>query len=287
MDSKEEPELPLEPAPAINWPGVRKRAYLLLTKPKIPAWAVIVILLLKEIPGWKSRFEFWVEAVKSLGGVPSLIASVIASNYFAPIAGIIAAAYIVLVGEPKKGVQRHYWWPYVGWSVFGILFTAIVVTGIVGYVEIYIKEEVGKRDTAIQQQAAVRPLFWHLTDFERAVLGFELAQLPEEKRFEIKIRCLPDASSRTFVEDIGTVIQDKNWKVSANCLFSNIRADFVGLSIGVAKKHAGKKFEDLPEHMQTMAKILNAAKLSAPWSLDPDDSMGDEPSLIVGNPPAK
>jgi hypothetical protein len=121
-------------------------------------------LVIKEVPGWRSRYEFWVAAAKTLGGVPGMIASSIDSAYFAPIAGTMAAAYIILIGEPKKA-QRHHWWPYFGWSIFGLLLTSLVVTGIVGYVEIYVKEEVGKRDEVIQKQSAVRPVFWHLTDF--------------------------------------------------------------------------------------------------------------------------
>jgi len=287
MDISEEPELPLEPTPAINWQAVRRRAYLLVTAPKIPAWLVIALLGLKEIPDWKSRYDFWVGAAKSLGGIPGMIASVIGSGYFAPIAGITAAAYIILVGEPKKTIQRHYWWPYIGWSVFGTLVTVMVITGIVGYVEIYIKEEVGKRDDAIQKQSAVRPVFWHLTDFEKATLGFAFDQVPEDKRFDIQVRCLPDAGSRTFVEDFAKVAQDHKWKITANCLFSNVRPDLVGLYLGVAQKNGGKKIEDLPEHARTLAKIFEDAKIAAQWGLDKDDSLGDEVALIVGNPPSQ
>jgi hypothetical protein len=101
MARDEEPELPLEPTPAINWSALRKRAYLLVTAPKLPAWAVILLLVVKEVPGWRSRFEFWLAAAKSLGGLPGIIASIVASNYFAPIAGVMAAAYIVLIGEEE------------------------------------------------------------------------------------------------------------------------------------------------------------------------------------------
>jgi hypothetical protein len=58
MEDSDEPELPLEPAPAINWRALRKRAYLLVTAPKIPAWLVIILLVIKEIPDWKSRYDF-------------------------------------------------------------------------------------------------------------------------------------------------------------------------------------------------------------------------------------
>jgi hypothetical protein len=285
MDGNEEPELPLEPAPAINWRALRRRAYLLVTAPKIPAWLVIVLLILKEVPDWKSRYDFWIAAAKSLGGIPGMIASVIGSGYFTPLAAIAAAAYIVLIGEPKKGVQRHHWWPYIGWSVFGTLVTVMVVTGIIGYVEIYIKEEVGKRDEIIQKQSVARPVFWHLTDFEKTSLGFALDQVPDEKRFQIQIRCLPDAGSRTFVEDFAKVLIDHKWKISANCLFSDVRPDLVGMYLGVAKKYSNKDIQDLPEHARVLAKIFDVAKLNVQWGLDKDDSLGDEAVIIVGNPP--
>jgi hypothetical protein len=285
MDSESEPELPLEPTPAINWPAIRKRAYVLVTAPKLPAWAVIALLVLQQIPDWKSRYDFWLAAAKSLGGAPAMIASTIGSPYFGLIAGVTAAAYIVLVGEPKKSTQRHHWWPYIGWSIFGILLTVVVVTGIVGYVEIYIKQEVGVRDEAIQKQSAVRPVFWHLTDFEKIALGSALDAVPEDKRWQIQIRCLPDAGSRTYVEDLAKVLIDHKWKIAANCLFSNVRPDLVGLYIVAAKKFGGKNFQDLPGHIQTMAKIFNDAKIPGEWSTDFDDSLGDDPALVVGNAP--
>jgi hypothetical protein len=236
MDSESEPELPLEPIPAVNWPAVRKRAYVLVTKPKLPAWAVIALLVLQQIPDWKSRYDFWLAAAKSLGGAPAMIASIIGSPYFGLIAGVMAGAYIVLIGEPKTKTQRHHWWPYIGWSIFGILLTVMVVAGIVGYVEIYIKQEVGSRDEAIQRQSAARPVFWHLTDFEKTSLGYALDQVPEDKRFPVQIRCLPDAGSRTHVKDLAKVFIDHQWKITANCLFSNVRPDLVGLYLVVAKK---------------------------------------------------
>jgi hypothetical protein len=285
MDSIEEPELPLEPTPAINWRALRRRGYLLVTKPKIPAWLVIILLVVREIPDWKSRYDFWLTAAKSLGGVPGMIASVIASGYFAPSVGLVAAAYILLVGEPKT-VQRHHWWPYIGWSIFGLMLTVMVVTGIVGYVEIYIKEEVSKRDDAIQKQSAVRPTFWHLTDLQKTSLAFALEHIPENELFPIQMKCLPDAGSRTYVEELAQIFIDHQWKVTANCMFSNVRPDLTGLYIGIAKKHGGKPMKELPEHLQIIGKLFDDAKLPGQWALDNDDSLGDEPTIVVGNAPA-
>jgi hypothetical protein len=128
-------------------------------------------------------------------------------------------------------------------------------------------------------------VFWHLTDFEKTSLGFALDQVAEENRFELQIRCLPDAGSRTFVEDFAKVATDHKWKISANCLFSNVRPDLVGLYIGVAKKHANKNVQELPEQARMLAKIFDIAKLNARWGLDKDDSLGDEAVITVGNPP--
>jgi hypothetical protein len=244
---------------------------------------VILLLVFKEIPDWKSRYDFWLSAAKSLGGIPGTVASIVASAYFAPIVGFVAAAYIILVGEPKKGVQRHHWWPYLGWSVFGLLLTIIVATGIVGYVEIYIKQQVSERDHEIQRHSAVRPVFWHLTDFEKISLGYALDHVPEDKRFAVQVRCLPDAGSRTYVEDLAKVFLDHQWKITANCLFSNVRPDLVGLFIGIAKKYANKPFNELPEHPQILAKVLEEAKVQGQWGIDNDDALGDEAILIVGN----
>jgi hypothetical protein len=286
MDNSGEPELPLEPTPAINWVAIRKRACVLVTAPKIPAWAAIALLVIREIPDWKSRYDFWLAAAKSLGGLPAMIAALISSPFFGPTVGLFAAAYIVLIGEPKNNTQRHHWWPYLGWTVFGLLATAIIVTGITGYVEIYIKEEVGKRDVALQNQASVHPILWHMTDEQRTKLGAALDEIPKDKRFPILIRCMSDSGSRTFAEYFAKIVSDHDWKFSGNCLFSDVRPDLIGVVLGVAKKHAGKPFADLPEHIQMAGKLLQDANINGQWGLDRDDNLADEPAFIFGNPPS-
>jgi hypothetical protein len=175
---------------------------------------------------------------------------------------------------------------HVGWSAFGLLLTSIIVTGIIGYVEIYIKEEVSSRDQAIQKQYSVHPIFWHMTDFQKTNLGVALDQVPEDKRFQIQIRCLPDSGSRTFAEDFAKVVTDHNWKIVGNCLFNDIRPDLVGLYLGIAKKYAGKELSDMPEHIQALAKLLEEAKINGQWGLDKDDGLADEGVIIIGNPPS-
>ena len=42
-------------------------------------------------------------------------------------------AYLIFVGQPEKGVQRHPFWPYLTWSIFGLCFAATIVVASVGY----------------------------------------------------------------------------------------------------------------------------------------------------------
>jgi hypothetical protein len=166
-----------------------------------------------------------------------MIASAIESPWFC--FGLVATGvgYLVFVGEPKT-VIRHPWAPVVGWSVFLICLALMISTIGYGYFQFLVLQEAGRRDAERQKQAIGTPLFWRLTDFNKYTFGLRLDEIPEDKRFEIKIKCLPDAISRTFVESFAKVIIDHKWKVSANCLFSNIRPDLIGLWItGMLVRH--------------------------------------------------
>jgi hypothetical protein len=103
----------------------------------------------------------------------------------------------------------------------------------------------------------------------------------------VQVKCLPDAGSRTFVEDFAKVFLDHNWKITANCFFSDIRPDLVGIYLGVAKKFSDTGANPLPEHTLTLAKIFADAHLNAQWALDKDDSLGDEPIIAIGNAPSQ
>jgi len=194
--------------------GLVQRVRHLFTRRKMPAWMVILLLAVEEIPDWKSRFDFWLDAVRNMGGEIGIAATVIASPLFsfAVLAGAIL--YLVFVGEPAKGVQRHHWWPYLGWGFFGICFAATFITGIVGYVEIYIQKEVGQRENEIQRQALGTHVFWHLTDFDKLSLGRELDKVPDKARFDVRIECSGGPDSRTYTDDLGAVFSSHNWALS-------------------------------------------------------------------------
>jgi hypothetical protein len=133
-----------------------------------------------------------------------------------------------------------------------------------------------------QKQALKAPMFWHLTDWEKYSLGYALDKVKDEDRFQINVKCLPDANPRTFVEDIGQVFLDHKWKVAANCLFSDARPDLVGLFVSVSKETNGK-IDEMPINARTLARMLDEAGISYSWGLD--EIKKDEFFLVVGNAP--
>lgn len=257
----------------------------LLTQPiKLPGWAAILFAVFVFFPDWHARLDFWLHVAASAGGKMGLLASAIASPYFSPALAAVGVLWILFVGEPK-GVQRRHWLRYVGWSVLVVCVTTVVVTAGYGAIEFYIQREISVRDNTLQRTAAIRPVFWHMADAEKTALAFELDQIPEADRFEIKVKCLPDAGSRTFVEDVGKVFIDHKWKITANCLFSNVRPDLAGLYVGIPKELVGKKNEELPKNLRVLLGMLNRAKVTGQGLAIDDTLTGEDFSLLVGNAP--
>jgi hypothetical protein len=282
--AEREPKLPMYLPIRLPKRSFGQRVKAMFTQPvKLPGWLLVVITLVQVVPDWKSRFDFWLDVAKSTGGYLAVAATVIASPYFTPSLLAVGLGWIVFAGEAPVGVQRHHWLKHVGWAVSSFCVAVIVVTIGYGAIEFYIQKEVSTRDTEIQQQAAVRPVFWHLTDAQKTALGAELDKIPEDQRFQIPMKCLPDAGSRTFVEEIGQIFIDHKWKVSANCFFTNVRPDLTGLWISVPKSLSGKKIEDTPKNIQTLAKILNGANIA--WRFAIDQISDNEFYLVIGNAP--
>jgi hypothetical protein len=287
----EEPELPLPEPPiprSVRW---RKRALSVLAEPirlltepiKLPGWAAAVLAIVIFLPDWHARIEFWLNVVKGIGGYSGMLAAVLASPYFSPALFVSGIVWVLLVGEPKKGVQRRHWLRYIGWSIFAICLTAVILTAGYGAIEFYIQEQISSRDRDLQARGAQRPIFWHLTDAEKTALAIELDKIPEIDRFTIQIKCLPDAGSRTFVEDIGKIFTDHKWQIAANCLFSNVRPDLVGLFISIPKSASDKTIEQLPKNTRTLIGIFSRANIRGQLGLD--DIKEEEVYLVIGNAP--
>jgi len=277
-----EPELE-PPVPAEHFPPLLRRGRgRLFRRRKIPAWIAIVYVVVTEVPHWKHRIDFWLGTVVAMGGLLSHVAAVFAWPYFSYVLLFAGFAYLIFVGEPARGVQRHPWWPYLAGSVFSLCVTAMVVTAGWGAIQVYIQREISHRDAEIQQRALGTPVFWHLSDYSRNTLKFELDKVPTDDRFPVQIKCLPDSISRTFVNDIGQIFLDEQWKLTTNCLSSNVRPDLLGIYISVAKSIT--RAEDAPPNARKLANILGVTGILFEWSADASTKDG-EFFLVIGNGP--
>jgi len=66
-------------------------------------------------------------------------------------------SYVIFVGEPEKGIQRHHWWPYVGWLIFAASFVTIVAVTGYGAIEFYIRQEIAKGTAGIPRNEVGSP----------------------------------------------------------------------------------------------------------------------------------
>jgi hypothetical protein len=201
-----------------------------------------------------------------MGGEPEMIATLVESPWFS--FGLVAAGvtYLIFVGEPKEGVQRHPWWPIVGWSIFSLCLLGIV--SVIGYGSIYYlgAKFAGEKIQTVQRQALSGQLLWRMTDFDKYMLGRALDAVPENERFEFKIWCSQDTNSRTYTEDFAQVLFDHKWKPAVNCLFNNLKSGIFGLWI-TAKGNPGDPVDlnKLPPQARKMAEIFQAAQIPFVW----------------------
>jgi hypothetical protein len=141
--------------PSPDQPQWLRRISALFTRPKLPAWAFILLGIVQWVPDWKTRIEFWFDAVRSMGGYMGTMATVAASPYFNVGLSAFGVAWLIFIGEPVRGVQRDPRWRYVGWGIFAICLTAIIVTAGYGAIEIYIREEIATRQATILHDGTI------------------------------------------------------------------------------------------------------------------------------------
>jgi hypothetical protein len=77
-----------------------------------------------------------------MGGYLGSIAAIVGSTYFRWALFVGAIGYLIIVGEPKRGVQRQYWLPYAAWSILGICLTVTVIATAWGAMQAYIQTQV-------------------------------------------------------------------------------------------------------------------------------------------------
>jgi hypothetical protein len=250
-----EPELP--GFPAAPSPPLSLRLRRLFTTPKLPGWAVLLLLVIQWVPDWKYRFDFWLDAARQAGGYVGGAADVIGSPYFSLGMATAGILWLAFVGEPQRGVLRDPRWRYVGWAIFGICLSAIVITAVWGSLQAYIAKEVTQRTTE---------QFWHLRPDQTEKLGKALDAVPVEQRFPIQIRVVfANAQALTLGNDLIEEFQRHGWTVSGGQDMS-LRPDLLGINFIVALDW-GRKDKDMPPHAKELADIFDHAdvKYSGAW----------------------
>jgi hypothetical protein len=126
----------------------------LFTLQKIPGHALWLLGL-----GWRfldigGRLDVLQRVVEGMGGTPAMIASVVSSIWTSITLIALGIAYIVFIGEPQKGVQRHHAWPYVGWAIFAVSLVCMV--GVAGYgaAELFIRKEIAKGIAGVPRESS-------------------------------------------------------------------------------------------------------------------------------------
>jgi hypothetical protein len=76
-----------------------------------------------------------------MGGEFAVITAVITSPFFAIGLVLYGVLHLIFVGEPSR-VLRHQVWTYIGWSIFSVCLTAIIVTAGWGVLQAYIQTRI-------------------------------------------------------------------------------------------------------------------------------------------------
>jgi hypothetical protein len=107
---------------------------------KLPGWAAILLFIYTAVPDNYSRFGFWADTAKAMGGYIAVAATVVASPFFGPTVLVFGLLWVLFVGEPSRGVQRHHWLRYVGWSIASICIAAVAITAVSGWFELKLRQ---------------------------------------------------------------------------------------------------------------------------------------------------
>lgn len=227
---------------------------------------MLLLWIVTEIPDWKSRLDFWLEAARRAGDYTSGAAAMIGSPYFG--IGLVAAgiSWLIFVGEPQRGVQRHNWLPYLGWSIVALCFTAIVVTSGWGAIQIYTNEKVEESH------------FWYLSESQRLSLGKELRSTMDSMRFPVRIMYdLGDFQSATMANDLNKVFIGSGWKASKEMRLG-MDPTIMGIDFVISKCPLQKPFHSPLSYTNEIAVIFNRAKIPIVAACMPDF---DEKSVLI------
>jgi hypothetical protein len=129
---------------------------------KWPGYALSLLGLVQTFLHWGwftlldniGRLDILWRAAESIGGTPAMLTTVILWPWTGVILIVSGVLYVIFVCEPTGGVQRHHWWPYVGWAIAAFVFVAMAGTALYGALELHIRSEIAKGIAGVQRGAS-------------------------------------------------------------------------------------------------------------------------------------
>jgi hypothetical protein len=170
-------------------------------------------------------------------------------------------AYLALAGEPRHGILRYRWLPYLGWGVITVSILIFILASGYGYFEVRVREEALNRFGP-----------WTLSPSQRHDLGNALDETTNH--VPILFHCLIGSSqSQSLTQDLITTFKIHGWINTTATCFNNLRPDIYGVGIALPTS-AFENFGDVPPSAEAVSRILAVGGLRPRIGADSDLNSG-------------
>jgi hypothetical protein len=231
----------------------------LRSKIKWPGWSFIVLAIVTGPPNWFGVYDFWIIQGR-LEGVLGISTSIVLSPLFTAVLTVVGLTYLMFVGEPKRGVQRHPALPYIAWAIAAVCAAAVVTTLGYGYLTLQ----------ATRIQAANS---WKIEPAQRDAL---IAAVKNEPASNVHILAIIDALAVDYTKDLARAFRRGGWTVEPT-INGIIPQNLVGIHVLVPTTAPA------PPSAETIERILKAAGI--PYAVTPFEELRNAMFLMVGHKP--
>ncbi len=143
-----------QPVPRSRDWWLRYASIVFLGQFKIPGWLGFAFAVFWGVPGWQSKFDYWLLVARSSSSLAAPAADVLLWPYFSPTLAVVSLLYVAAVSRPASAPPRSKSIAVLGWICVTLIFgIAIVVTGW-GATESYIRTEIIKGVTGVPRDSS-------------------------------------------------------------------------------------------------------------------------------------
>ncbi len=115
---------------------------LLVGQVKLPALPFLVLAIVIGVPDWNSRYQFWLQAAKSSGGLFGTVATLLLLPGASAAIAVIGLLLVVAFEVRDRRLARSGPSVAFAWASLVACVAAVGCTAIYGYVQVYIKREI-------------------------------------------------------------------------------------------------------------------------------------------------